>query len=47
MDGRDRPLPNWDDWGGFLKRGFRLCAAFFIWALPLILVTIPLTVGGT
>ena len=47
MDGRDHPLPDWDDWGGFLKRGFRLCAAFFIWALPLILVTLPLTVGGT
>ncbi len=46
MDGRSHPLPDWDDWGGFLKRGFRLCAALFVWALPLILVTLPLTVGG-
>lgn len=47
MDGREHPLPEWDDWSGFLKRGFRLFAAFFIWALPAILVAIPLTVGGT
>lgn len=47
MDGRGRPLPDWEDWGGFLKRGFRLCAALFIWALPIILIALPLTVGGT
>ncbi len=47
MDGRAHPLPDWEDWGGFLRRGFRLCAALFIWALPIILIALPLTVGGT
>ncbi|MGQ9490756.1 MAG: DUF4013 domain-containing protein [Anaerolineae bacterium] len=46
MDGRERPLPEWEDWGGFLLRGFRLSAAFFVWALPAILVAIPLFLGS-
>lgn len=45
-DGREHPLPDWEDWGGFLKRGFRLFAVFFIWSLPAMLVTIPLTIGS-
>ncbi|MCX7668813.1 MAG: DUF4013 domain-containing protein [Anaerolineae bacterium] len=46
MDGRERPLPEWEDWGGFLLRGFRLLAAFFVWALPAILAAIPLGLGS-
>lgn len=46
MYGQEHPLPDWEDWGGFLKRGFRLVAAFFIWALPAILVSIPLGLGS-
>lgn len=46
MYGRELPLPEWEDWGGFLTRGFRLIAVFFIWALPAILIVIPLAVGS-
>lgn len=46
MDGRERPLPEWEDWGGFVLRGFRLLAAFFVWALPAILALIPLGLGS-
>lgn len=45
-DGRERPLPEWEDWGGFLSRGFKLFAAIFIWALPAILVSIPVGLGA-
>jgi hypothetical protein len=47
MDRRQYPLPEWEDWGGFLARGFKVIVAFFVWALPLILVSIPLAIGGT
>jgi hypothetical protein len=40
------PLPEWDDWSGDLVRGFKLFVVYLIWALPLILVAIPMTVGG-
>ncbi len=46
MDGKQHPLPEWDNWGGFLARGFKLCAAIFIWCLPIILVSIPMGIGG-
>lgn len=46
-EGREHPLPDWEDWGGFLARGCKVCVAFFVWALPLILVGIPLAIGGT
>lgn len=46
MDGKEHPLPEWDDWGGFLGRGFKLCAAFFVWALPALLMVIPLSIGS-
>lgn len=46
IDGQERPLPEWQDWGGFLARGFKLFAAFFVWALPAILIGIPLTIGS-
>ncbi len=45
-DGHDRPLPEWQDWGGFLARGFKLFAALFVWALPAILIAIPLFIGS-
>lgn len=46
MYGQEHPLPDWEDWGGFLKRGFRLLAAFFVWVLPAILVSIPIFLGS-
>ncbi len=45
-DGHERPLPEWQDWGGFLARGFKLFAAFLVWALPAILIAIPLSIGS-
>jgi hypothetical protein len=47
MNGSERPLPEWDDWGGFLSRGFKVLAASLIWALPAILLSIPLAIGGS
>lgn len=44
--GHERPLPEWQDWGGFLARGFKLTAAFVVWALPVIVIVIPMTIGG-
>ncbi|MGC8782454.1 MAG: DUF4013 domain-containing protein [Anaerolineae bacterium] len=45
-DGREYPLPEWEDWGGFLARGFKLLVAFFVWSLPIILISIPLIIGA-
>lgn len=44
--GQQYPMPEWNDWSGDLVRGFKLGVVYLIWALPIILVTIPLTVGG-
>ncbi len=46
MNGEARPMPEWDDWGGFLSRGFKVAAATFVWALPALLLTIPLVIGS-
>lgn len=46
MNGSARPLPEWDDWAGFLSRGFKVTAATVIWALPAILLSIPLGIGS-
>ncbi len=45
-NGREHPLPEWEDWGGFLGRGFKLVVAFFVWSLPLILIMIPIMIGA-
>ncbi|MFN3980211.1 MAG: DUF4013 domain-containing protein [Caldilinea sp.] len=45
-DGNQLPLPEWDDWSGDLVRGFKLFVVYLVWALPLILVSIPMTIGG-
>lgn len=39
------PLPEWEDWGGFLSRGFKLVVAMFVWALPIIVLMIPIFAG--
>jgi len=46
MHGSDRPLPEWDNWGSFLAKGFKVAAASFVWSLPAILLTVPLVVGS-
>jgi len=45
-NGNPLPLPDWDDWSGDLVRGFKLFVVYLVWALPLILVSIPMTIGG-
>lgn len=45
-NGEQFPLPEWDDWSGDLVRGFKLAVVWFIWALPLFVVSIPMTIGG-
>jgi hypothetical protein len=46
LDGQQLPLPEWNDWGGFLGRGFKLMVALVVWALPAIIVAIPLGIGS-
>jgi hypothetical protein len=46
MDGKQYPLPEWEDWGGFLLRGLRIIAAYIVWLLPLIVVAIPFGIGA-
>lgn len=46
MNGVERPLPEWEDWGEFFGLGFKIFAATFIWALPIILLTLPLGIGS-
>jgi hypothetical protein len=46
MDGQANPLPEWNDWEGFLKRGLKLAGVLVVWALPLILMSIPLGLGA-
>jgi len=46
MDGQERPLPEWNDFGGFLVLGIKLAAALFVWALPAIVAALPLGIGS-
>ena len=34
-DGVEKPLPEWDDWGGDLSRGFKYMIVTIIWAIPI------------
>jgi hypothetical protein len=43
---REHPLPDWDDWGRFLIRGLKLVVVFLIWAIPLIIVALPIGIGA-
>jgi len=44
------PLPEWDDWGTKIAEGLKLFIIFFLWALPLIIlsliIAIPLSLAG-
>jgi hypothetical protein len=46
-DGRQYPMPDWNDWGGFLVRGLKLTIAFVVWSLPIFIIMIPLFIGTT
>lgn len=44
--GDQYPLPEWRDrWGEWLVLGVKLFIAILVWSLPLLIVTIPMTVG--
>lgn len=45
-DGHPYPLPEWDQWGEDLARGFKLVVASIVWALPVFVLIIPTIVGG-
>jgi hypothetical protein len=43
--GVERPLPEWNDWGNDLVRGFKLIVVMLIWSLPLLILSIPTGIG--
>jgi hypothetical protein len=45
-DGRQFPLPEWDQWSDDLARGFKATVVGIIWSLPAIVAVIPMIVGG-
>lgn len=45
-DGIVTPLPEWDDWGGDFMRGLKYVVVALVWALPLILFSIPVGIGS-
>lgn len=45
-DGELHPLPEWDQWGDDLARGFKLFVVSLVWSLPLIIFTIPSGIGN-
>jgi hypothetical protein len=38
--GADEPLPDWDNFGGYFMDGIKLVGTSFLWALPIILLSI-------
>jgi Protein of unknown function (DUF4013) len=44
-DGKEYPMPEWNDWGGFLVRGLKLTIALVVWSLPIFIIMIPLFIG--
>lgn len=45
-DDHPKPLPEWDQWGDDLIRGFKLVVVSIVWALPSIILSIPLGIGN-
>jgi len=45
-DGVAKPLPNWDRWGDDLFDGFKLMVASMLYALPIMILTIPVVIGA-
>ncbi len=39
-------LPEWDRWGDDLVRGVKLICVYIVWALPIILVSVPMFIIG-
>ncbi len=38
MKGVEKPLPEWEDWGGFLNDGFSVFVAQFVYTLPMLIL---------
>ena len=45
-DGNQYPLPEWDQWSEDLARGFKLAVVAVVWALPALLLSLPVVLGG-
>lgn len=45
-DGHAHPLPEWDQWGDDLVRGFKLVVVTLVWALPALIFAIPTAIGS-
>lgn len=45
-DGRQPILPEWDDWGGDLSRGFKYVVVGLVWGLGIFLLFIPAMFGA-
>ncbi len=45
-DGNPQPLPEWNQWGEDLIRGFKLFVVWVVWALPILVFSIPMAIGG-
>ena len=43
-DGVNPILPEWDQWSDDLGRGFKLFVVQFVWALPIILIIVPVVI---
>lgn len=39
-------LPEWNQWGDDLVRGVKLACVYIVWALPIIFVSVPLSIFG-
>jgi hypothetical protein len=46
LDGKQYPMPEWEDWGDYLVRGLKLCVALLIWLLPILILIIPMVMGS-
>lgn len=45
-DGKAQPLPEWDEWGGDLSRGFKYVIVTLVWSLAAYLMMVPMFIGG-
>ena len=45
-DGHPYPMPEWDQWGDDLARGFKLAVVYFVWIIPGLFLSIPSVIGG-
>ena len=45
-DGEADPLPDWNEWGGDLARGFKMWIVQLVWGIPIFLFMAPMAIGG-